>query len=156
MRMVCAYDGIYTYLLTRLLRFYSCHLQKPPPPLPGNSNMLACALNWPTSAGSVKAMCRIADRGPEALVIPGLARSKARRCASPYPRSSMSGSSRPSPIGESSRQPSARCNASAGRNSLTRYLVLSAEKNSARRFWGWFRNTDGRRGYSMSPGRLHP
>src|SRR5664279_6289202 len=37
------------------------------------------------------------------------------------------------------RKPSARCSASAGRNSLTRYPVPSAERNSANRFSDWFR-----------------
>ena len=81
----------------------------------------------------------VQERGPGALAIPGPAKSKARRCASPYPRSSMSGLSKPSPIGGPSRKPSARCSASAGRNSLTRYPVPSAERNSAKRFWDWFR-----------------
>src|ERR1017187_10387046 len=130
---------MYTYLLTRLLLFHSCNDPKTPPPLPANRNTLASALNWLTSAGSVKGMCRIEDRVPGALVIPGPAKSKARQCASPYPRNSMNGSSKPSPIGGPSRKPFARCSLSAERNSLSPYPVLSAERNSAKIFSDWFK-----------------
>jgi hypothetical protein len=97
-------------------------------------------------------MFRLEDRGPEALVIPGLAKSKARPFASPCPKNNTIGSRKRSLTGVRCRKPSGKCNDSVVRNFLNSCQIPDGVKSLAKKSSDWFNRYTA----AEAEGKCHP